>query len=81
MYGRNISDAIRGLYDTIDTANNRELKGILMTIDFSKAFDSIAFSFIEAVLRLFKFSNNLIAWIKMLKSFTIVILHAGNISE
>ena len=81
MYGRNISDAIRGLYDTIDTANNRELKGILMTIDFSKAFDSIAFAFIEAVLRLFKFSNNLIAWIMMLKSFTIVILHTGNISE
>ena len=53
----------------------------MITIDFSKAFDSIALAFIVAVLKFFKFSNNLIAWIMiMLKNFIIVILHAGNIS-
>ena len=53
-----------------------------MAIDFSKAFDSIVFAFIVAVLKFFKFSYNLIAWINiMLKEFTIVILHAGNTSE
>ena len=61
--GRNISDAIRGVYDTIDYANNNKRRGIMMAIDFRKAFDSIAFSFIKAVLKFFKFSNSLIDWI------------------
>ena len=49
--GRNISDAIRGVYDTIDFANHNKLTGIMMAIDFRKAFDSIAFSFIKPILQ------------------------------
>ena len=48
--GQNISDAIRGVYDTIEFANHNKMTGIMMAIDFRKAFDSIAFSFIKAVL-------------------------------
>ena len=80
--GRNISDAIRGLYDTICAANNKSLTGIMLAIDFFKAFDSISFSFIKAVLNFFKFSKYLIDWIMiMLKDFTVTIMHAGNASR
>jgi len=80
--GRNISDAIRGVYDTIDYANNNEKTGIMMAIDFRKAFDSIAFSFIKAVLRFFKFSENLIDWIMiLLEDFSVEVVQAGNISK
>ena len=80
--GRNISDAMRGVYDTIDYANNNKRRGIMMAIDFRKAFDSIAFSFIKAVLKFFKFSNSLIDWIMiLLEDFTVEVLQAGNISK
>ena len=80
--GRNISDAIRGVYDTIDYANNNKRRGIMMAIDFRKAFDSIAFSFIKAVLKFFKFSNSLIDWIMiLLEDFTVEVVQAGNISK
>ena len=58
--GRNISDAVRGVYNTIDYANNNKRKGIMLAIDFRKTFDSKAFAFIKAVLQFFKFSSNLI---------------------
>ena len=37
--GRNIADAIRGVYDTIDYANNNNKRGVMLAIDFRKAFD------------------------------------------
>ena len=80
MDGKNISDAIRGVYDTIDYANNNKRRGIMMAIDFRKAFDSIAFSFIKAVLKFFKFSNKLLEWIMiLLKDFELEVVQAGNI--
>ena len=54
----------------------------MMAIDFRKAFDSIAFSFIKAVLKFFKFSENLIDWIMiLLEDFTVEVVQAGNISK
>ena len=80
--GRNISDAIRGLYDTIDYANNNKRRGIMLAIDLKKAFDSIAFAFIKAVLKFFRFSNRLIEWIMiLLKDFVVEVVQAGNISK
>ena len=32
--GRNIADAIRGVYDTIDYATNNKRRGIMLAIDF-----------------------------------------------
>ena len=47
-----------------------------------KSFDSIAFSFIKAVLQFFKFRKSLIERIMiLLEDFTKEILHAGNIPK
>ena len=52
----------------------------MIAIDLRKAFDSIAFSFIKAVLKFFKFSNNLIDWIIiLLEDFKVKIIQAQNI--
>ena len=54
----------------------------MLAIDFQKAFDSISFAFIKAVLKFFGFSTNLINWIMtILKDFTVEIVQAGNISK
>ena len=80
--GQNIADAIRGVYDTIDYANNNKLKGVMLAIDFRKAFDSISFAFIKAVRKFFGFSTKIINWIMtLLKDFTVEIVQAGNISK
>ena len=78
MNGRNISDAIRGLYDTINSSKHRNISGIMLAVDFSKAFGSMEFSFIEAVLKIVNFSDMLIAWIQIiLKDLTIILIHYG----
>ena len=54
----------------------------MMAIDFRKAFDSIAFTFIKAVLKFFKFSTSLIDWIMiLLEDFIVEVVQAGNISK
>ena len=80
--GQNIADDIRGVYDNIDYANNNKQRGVMLAIDFRKAFDLISFAFIKAVLKFLGFSTKIINWIKtLLKDFTVEILQAGNISK
>ena len=78
--GRNIADAIRGVYDTLEYANNNKRRGIMLAIDFRKAFDSIVFAFIKTELKFFRFSKKQIDWIMiLLKDFTVEVVQAGNI--
>ena len=42
-----------------------KIKGMLLLIDFAKAFDSISWTFIYKVLSYFGFDDELIKWIKM----------------
>ena len=41
------------------------LKGLLLFVDFEKAFDSVSWSFIHKVLELFGFGDS-VSWIKVL---------------
>ena len=80
--GRFIGEAIRSCYDTMDFAKTNNKTGLLLAIDFEKAFDSISFSFIEKCLKFYNFSNDLIKWVKlMLNKFQASVNHCGNISE
>ena len=63
-------------------AKENNLPGLLLTVDFEKAFDSISFGFISACLKLYNFSDELIRWVEiLLKNFRAVINHCGNISS
>jgi hypothetical protein len=63
--GRYIGDAIRSCYDTLDYAKNNNKAGLLLAIDFEKAFDSISFSFIEKSLKFYNFPPDLIKWVNL----------------
>ena len=79
---RYIGDAIRSCYDTMEYAKNNNKTGLLLAIDFEKAFDSISFSFIEKSLKFYNFPADLIKWISlMLNNFQASVNHCGNISE
>lgn len=61
--GRNISDATRSIKDIIDYTDNKK-QGILTTIDFEKAFDSVSWFFMFSALDSFGFGESFKAWIK-----------------
>ena len=50
MRGRSISDCTRMIYDLMHLCEERKLKGLMILIDFEKAFDSIDWSFMKKVL-------------------------------
>ena len=57
--GRYIGDNIRQLYDIIHYLNNKNEPGLLVSIDFEKAFDSINWSFMHNVLKQYGFKKDL----------------------
>ena len=79
--GRQISDVTRLLFDTItDAYSERGKKGIIMSIDFEKAFDSVSFSFIERVIESAGFPEKLKQWVSiLLNDFNSHVNHAGNL--
>ena len=44
---RFIVDCIRNTYDTIESAKSNNITGLLLLIDFKKAYDSISFKYIK----------------------------------
>ena len=62
--GRNIADDIRLMFNVIDYANNEDFSGAVLSVDLYKAFDSLRWPFIFAMLRRYGFGNLLTKWIK-----------------
>ena len=50
LKGRNIGENIKLLYDTLVYTEKEEIPGLLLLIDFEKAFDSISWSFMQKCL-------------------------------
>ena len=63
--GRQISDCTRLVYDVMQAAETNNLTGLLLLIDFQKAFDSISWNFLYKTLDLFGFCPKFINWIKL----------------
>ena len=80
--GRFIGESIRTTFDCMQAAKENNKGGLLLLIDFEKAFDSISFSFLKKCLHFYNFGPDIIKWISiLLKDFYAVINHCGNISE
>ena len=80
--GRMISDNNRLIYDIMHIAESKNLTGLLMLVDFEKAFDLISWKFIYKTLQFFGYSSNFIRWIQLfntnIKSY---VLQCGYLSE
>ena len=57
--GRYIGENTRLIYDVMRYTKDEIIPGILLIIDFEKAFDSISWAFITEVLDFFNFGNSL----------------------
>ena len=62
--GRSTFDAVRTIDDVIDYTKRTDIAGILITIDFEKAFDSLNHKYLLKVLQAFNFGSSFIQWIR-----------------
>ena len=80
--GRFIGENIRLLYDVIDYAEKNAIPGMLLLIDFEKAFDSVSWDFLFDVLNFFNFGNDFKQWIKVFyKNIQSCVIVNGHLSE
>lgn len=62
--GRYIGENNRLIYDLMNYTENNYIPGVLVMIDFEKAFDSVAWEFIQNTLNYFNFDPFICNWIK-----------------
>ena len=80
--GRRISESTRLIYDLMYYTEKKQIPGLLMLIDFEKAFDSVSWNFLYKVLEKFGFDEKFISWIKMFnKKINAHIIQCGFLSE
>ena len=65
MKGRFIGENTRLLYDIMNQLENENRYGLLLLIDFEKAFDSIDWTFVEETLKSFNFGDSVCKWFKL----------------
>ena len=63
--GRYIGECTRLIYDTMSFAEKNNVPGMLILIDFEKAFDSVSWTFIYQTLEFLGFGESFINWIKL----------------
>ena len=62
---RYIEENTRLIYDLIQYCKENNKEGLLLLIDFEKAFDSIEWSYLRKVLRAYNFGEEYIKWFKI----------------
>ena len=65
LKSRFIGENIRLINSIISYTDIEQIPGLLLFIDFEKAFDTLEWSFIEKTLNYYNFGNSLISWIKL----------------
>ena len=77
MSGRYIGDNLRLIYDVIAYSKGKNLPGLLLNVDFEKAFDTVDWKFLFKVLKAFGFKKNTCRWIETFYTnikFTVIVL-------
>ena len=62
--GRFIGEAVRSIIDVMDYTKEQNIPGIILFIDFEKAFDSLDWNFMLKCLNVFGFGPSVIRWIE-----------------
>ena len=66
--GRFIAENVRTIYDILFETKNQELPGLILSIDFEKAFNTVSWKFIMKVLKYFNFGPSFIKWINFFQN-------------
>lgn len=63
---RFIGENIRTISDLIAYTNLKNIPGLILLVDFEKAFDTVEWYYLEKVLSIFGFGNSFKSWVKIL---------------
>ena len=66
LKGRYIGENVRNVINIIDFIEKENMSGIILTIDYEKAFDKIEWNFILKTLKYFNFGNAFLNLVKLL---------------
>lgn len=66
--GRYIGQNVRLLNDLMEYTELKKVPGILLFVDFEKAFDTLEWQFIQRMLKFFSFGTNIQNWVSVLYS-------------
>ena len=82
LKNRSMAENTRLIYDIIDKLNSNKQGGLLLLIDFEKAFDSVEWNFLDEALKFFNFGESIRRWVKTFyKNINSSILYNGHCSN
>ena len=67
--GRQILDGVISIHETIHSVKIGKIRGMLLKLDLSKAYDKLNWKFLAGMLKAFRFSNQWIRWVMNLVSW------------
>ena len=80
--GRFIGENTRLIYDLLHFSQKENIPGLLVLIDFQKAFDSVFWDFLTEVLIAFNFGPNIHKWINIFNTgITASVCQYAHLSE
>ena len=80
--GRFIGENTRLIYDLLHFTQKENIQGLLLLIDFQKAFDSVSWDFLCKVLKEFNFGPNICKWVNLFNTDIFAyVCQCGNLSE
>ena len=82
LKGRNMDENTRFIYDLIHFCKEHNKEGLLLLLDFEKAFDSIEWSYMKHVLKVYNFGDNFIRWFDIIyRNAESCVINNGHYSE
>ena len=70
------------VYDMLQHTEQNDIPGLLLLIDFEKAFDSLSWSFIQKALKFLSFGYSIRRWIKVFQNgISSAVIQNGNLSS
>lgn len=78
MKNRFICENIRTISDLITLTNLKNIPGLILLVDFEKAFDTVEWSYLNRISNIFGFEDSFKSWVKILYTdFSSCIINDG----
>ena len=82
LKGRDLSDTIRKVVDTVRYADRKNLNFLLLLLDFEKAFDRVNYNSLARAMKLLNFGEKIVECVGTLyKDFALCTINNGHFSE
>ena len=82
LEGRDISDSIRKIIDTVQYCDRKNINALLLSIDFEKAFDRVDCNSLSRAMKSMNFGDKIVQWTNTLfNDFQLSTVNNGYFSE